>query len=85
MTTLSAAICKTATTMKYLESQSFVSSKHRCTLAVFELCFGNGCFEICDKNPSKTHVKESFIKLQTADKKENVLHNSIFKGFQKEF
>ena len=65
-------MCKTATTTKYLQSQSFVSSKHRCALAVFESCFGKWCFRDHDQNSCKTHVEESFSKLQAADKKENV-------------
>ena len=51
------------------QSQSFASSKHRCASAVFESFLRNGHFEICDQNPCKNHVKESFSKLQAADKK----------------
>ena len=76
-------MCKTVTTTKYLENQCFVSSKHRCALEVFESCLGNGLFEIYDQNPCKTHLKESFRKLQTVDKKENVFRNSLFQRISK--
>ena len=79
-TTLYVAMCKTATTTKYLQCQSFLFHQNTGARQKSLSCVSeNGRFEICDQNHCKTHVKELFSKFQTVDNKENVLRNKYFK------